>query len=152
MTLLSITGLRLALGHATVLHDVSLTVGKGEIVGLLGPNGAGKTTTILAALGLLRPLAGQIRTLGRNPWDEGPDLRRKVGVLPDPNGFHDWMTAPDYLAFFAGLYGGALDEASVARRIEAVGLAPRRGQAAPWARRAVPSRPGGRAARRQSPS
>lgn len=69
MTLLSITGLRLALGHATVLHDVSLTVGEGEIVGLLGPNGGGKTTTILAALGLLRPLAGQIRTLGRDPWD-----------------------------------------------------------------------------------
>lgn len=49
-------------------------------------------------------------------------------MLPDPNGFHDWMTAPDYLAFLAGLYGGALDKASVARRLEAVGLAPRRGQ------------------------
>ncbi len=129
MPLLAISGLRLALGHSTVLHDVSLTVGEGEIVGLLGPNGAGKTTTMLAALGLLRPLAGQVRTLGRDPWEEGPELRRKVGVLPDPNGFHDWMTAPDYLAFFAGLYGAELDEASIARRLETVGLAPRRGQA-----------------------
>lgn len=129
MTLLSISGLRLALGHATVLHDVSLTVGEGEIVGLLGPNGAGKTTTMLAGLGLLRPLAGQVRTLGRDPWRDGPELRRKVGVLPDPNGFHDWMTAPDYLAFFTGLYGVELDGASIVRRLEAVGLAPRRGQA-----------------------
>ncbi len=57
MPLLAISGLRLAFGHSTVLHDVSLTVGEGEIVGLLGPNGAGKTTTMLAALGLLRPPA-----------------------------------------------------------------------------------------------
>ena len=129
MPLLSISGLRLALGHAIVLHDVSLTVGEGEIVGLLGPNGAGKTTTIMAALGLLRPLAGQVRTLGREPSEEGPDLRRRIGVLPDPNGFQDWMTAPDYLAFFAGLYGAELDGASIGRRLDAVGLAPRRGQA-----------------------
>ena len=129
MTLLSIAGVRLALGSRAVLQDVSLTVGDGEIVGLLGPNGAGKTTTILAALGLLRPLAGQIRTLGRDPWNAGPELRRKIGVLPDPNGFQDWMTAPDYLAFFAGLYGADLDSDSIARRLDAVGLHPRQSQA-----------------------
>lgn len=128
MSLLSISGLRLARGRSTVLHDVSLTVGEGEIVGLLGPNGAGKTTTMLAALGLSRPLAGTIRALGRDPWIEGPRLRRHIGVLPDPNGFHDCMTAPAYLSFFAGLYNVALDDASVARRLEAVGLTPRRGQ------------------------
>ena len=125
MTLLAIKSLRLVLGTTTVLTDVSLTVGDGEIVGLLGPNGAGKTTTMLAAVGLLRPLSGEVRTLGRDPWREGPELRRRIGVLPDPNGFHDWMTAQDYLAFFARLYGAALDDASIARRLEAVGLAPR---------------------------
>jgi ABC-2 type transport system ATP-binding protein len=125
MSLLAIKNLRLALGPATVLHDASLAVGEGDIVGLLGPNGAGKTTTMLAALGLLRPLSGEVRTFGRDPWREGPELRRKIGVLPDPNGFHDWMTAPDYLAFFAGLYGADLDDGSIARRLEAVGLSPR---------------------------
>ena len=128
MTLLAIKNLRLVLGNATVLHDVSLTVGEGEIVGLLGPNGAGKTVTMLAAIGLFRPLSGEVRTLGRDPWREGPELRRRIGVLPDPNGFYDWMTARGYLAFFAGLYGAALDDASVARRLEAVDLAPRPGQ------------------------
>ena len=129
MTLLSISGLRLTRGDAPVLHDVSLAVSEGEIVGLLGPNGAGKTTTILAALGLLRPASGEVRTFGRDPWLEGPALRRKIGVLPDPNGFHDWMTAPAYLTFFAGLYGVTLDEILIARRLDAVGLAPRRNQA-----------------------
>ena len=128
MTLLAIKNLRLVLGNATVLHDVSLTVGEGEIVGLLVPNGAGKTVTMLAAIGLFRPLSGEVRTLGRDPWREGPELRRRIGVLPDPNGFYDWMTARDYLAFFARLYGAALDDASVARRLEAVDLAPRPGQ------------------------
>ncbi len=129
MTLLALKNLRLVIGNTTVLYDVSLTVGAGEIVGLLGPNGAGKTTTLLAAAGLLRPLSGEVRTLGLDPWLEGAELRRRIGVLPDPNGFYDWMTAQDYLAFFAGLYGAALDDATVARRLDAVGLTPRRGQA-----------------------
>lgn len=129
MTLLAIKNLSLAMGGVSVLHDVSLTVGAGEIVGLLGPNGAGKTTTMLAAVGLLPAAAGEIQLLGRDPWREGAELRRSIGVLPDPNGFYDWMTAPDYLAFFAGLYGADLDKASLARRLDAVGLSPRAGQA-----------------------
>lgn len=128
MSLVRIKNLRLALDGAIVLHDVSLTVGEGEIVALLGPNGAGKTTTMLAAVGLLQPLSGEVCTLGRDPWREGPELRRRIGVLPDPNGFHDWMTAQDDLAFFAGLYGSTLDQASAARRLDMVGLAPRPGQ------------------------
>ncbi len=128
MTLLAIKNLGLALGGVPVLHDVSLTVGAGEIVGLLGPNGAGKTTTMLAAIGLLPSTAGDILVLGHDPWREGAALRRRIGVLPDPNGFYDWMTARDYLAFFAGLYGADLDGASVTRRLDTVGLSPRAGQ------------------------
>jgi ABC-2 type transport system ATP-binding protein len=111
-----------------VLHDVSLTVREGEIVGLLGPNGAGKTTTTLAAVGLLPSESGEVRTLGRDPWQDGAKLRRRIGVLPDPHGFYDWMSARDYLAFFAGLYGATLDDASLKRRLDAVGLSPRPGQ------------------------
>ncbi len=128
MTLLVVKNLRLCCNGTLILHDVSLTVGEGEIVGLLGPNGAGKTTTILAALGLFEPVAGSIRTLGHDPQIHGAALRRQIGVLPDPNGFYDWMTAPSYLAFFAGLYGCTLDDASITHRLEAVGLTPAAGQ------------------------
>lgn len=128
MSLLSIEHLRLARNGTLILHDVSLSVGEGEIVGLLGPNGAGKTTTMLAALGLFEPIAGTIRTLGHNPQIHGAALRRQIGVLPDPNGFYDWMTAPAYLAFFGGLYGCSLDDVSIIRRLEAVGLEPAEGQ------------------------
>ncbi len=85
MPLLSIANLRVELGHRTVLHDVSLTVN--EIVGLLGPNGAGKTTTMMATLGLSRPLAGGIRTLGRDPLTSGgAELRRQE----QPVDLEDW--------------------------------------------------------------
>jgi lipopolysaccharide export system ATP-binding protein len=44
----------------TVLHDVSLAVHRGEVVGLLGPNGAGKTTCFYSVMGLVKPDSGRI--------------------------------------------------------------------------------------------
>ena len=70
----------------TVLTDVSVSVGRGEVIGLLGPNGAGKTTTMRLLLGLIEPDAGHVRValqrqrhrIGGNQADGG-DLRRKAG-------------------------------------------------------------------------
>ena len=52
-----------------VLHDVSLTIRRGDIIALLGPNGAGKTTLVKQAIGLLKPQEGAVRV-------EGQDTRR----------------------------------------------------------------------------
>jgi lipopolysaccharide export system ATP-binding protein len=57
---LEATGLRKAYGARTVVKNVHLAVGAGEVVGLLGPNGAGKTTTFYMVVGLVRCDAGQI--------------------------------------------------------------------------------------------
>src|SRR5579885_1710540 len=43
-----------------VLTDISLSVGRGEVLGLLGPNGAGKTTCFYSVMGLVRPDSGRI--------------------------------------------------------------------------------------------
>jgi lipopolysaccharide export system ATP-binding protein len=56
--------LRKSYGPRTVVKDVHLAVGAGEVVGLLGPNGAGKTTTFYMVVGLVRPDDGQIRIDG----------------------------------------------------------------------------------------
>jgi lipopolysaccharide export system ATP-binding protein len=57
---LVVRNLRKRYGSRTVVQDVSLTVGSGEVVGLLGPNGAGKTTSFYMILGLVRADAGEI--------------------------------------------------------------------------------------------
>jgi manganese/iron transport system ATP-binding protein len=52
------------LGGRLVLEDASLTVRSGELVGLIGPNGAGKTTLLRSALGLLKPIRGNLAVGG----------------------------------------------------------------------------------------
>ena len=53
-------------GNGGTLHDISLSITRGEKVGIIGPNGAGKTTFFLLACGVLRPVSGEIR-LFRKP-------------------------------------------------------------------------------------
>ena len=53
-------------GHRRVLHQVSLNVEQGEIVGLLGPNGAGKTTSFYITTGLVQPDQGRVFLGDRN--------------------------------------------------------------------------------------
>ena len=53
-------------GSRTVVDQVSLTVGAGEVVGLLGPNGAGKTTTFYMVVGLVRPNGGEVLLTGED--------------------------------------------------------------------------------------
>ena len=61
MTLLQVEALCATRDGQPVLTDVSLEIGRGEMVGLLGPNGAGKTTLLRSILGLLEPASGRIR-------------------------------------------------------------------------------------------
>ena len=74
-----------AYGETQVLFDVSLTVGKGEVVALLGANGAGKTTTLRAILGLTPAGAGAIRFKGRDITRLATHLiaREGIGWVPD---------------------------------------------------------------------
>jgi branched-chain amino acid transport system ATP-binding protein len=62
--LLEIRGLTAGYDGASVIRDVSLTIGAGEIVAMLGANGAGKTTILRAVSGIVRPMAGEIAVLG----------------------------------------------------------------------------------------
>lgn len=59
-TALTITGLSGGYGRFEVIHDINVSIAKGEAVGLLGPNGAGKTTILRAIMGMLRHRTGSI--------------------------------------------------------------------------------------------
>ena len=73
-------GLERYYGKWRVVSDVSLRVGRGEVVGLLGPNGAGKSTTFHMIVGLLRPNAGVIRLDGRDITREPVFRRARLGL------------------------------------------------------------------------
>lgn len=63
------------------VHDVSFTIGAGEMVGYLGPNGAGKSTTIKMITGILTPTSGRIEVLGLTPTAQRRALTRQIGVV-----------------------------------------------------------------------
>ena len=77
-----------------VLSDISLTVGKGEVLGLLGPNGAGKTTCFYSIMGLVKPDAGRILMDGVDVT-KLPMYRRAIlglGYLPQETSIFRGMT------------------------------------------------------------
>jgi ABC-2 type transport system ATP-binding protein len=85
------------------VDDLNLTIAEGEFFGFLGPNGAGKTTTIRMLTGIIPPDSGTIAVRGESI--AARSVTRLLGVVPESRGFYDWMTAPEYLGFFAELYG-----------------------------------------------
>jgi len=77
-----------------VLHDVSLSVHRGEVVGLLGPNGAGKTTCFYSVMGLVKPDSGRIFLEGEDITDL-PMYRRAIlglGYLPQETSIFRGLT------------------------------------------------------------
>ena len=89
---------------AAVVKCLDLKVSKGEIFGFLGPNGAGKTTTMKMLLGLVHPTSGTGKVAGFDIVKQVLDVRRSCGVLPDPAGFYDNLTAWQNLKFYGSLY------------------------------------------------
>jgi lipopolysaccharide export system ATP-binding protein len=80
-----------------VLHDVSLDVHRGEVVGLLGPNGAGKTTCFYSVMGLVKPDSGRILLDGQDITSL-PMYRRAVlglGYLPQETSIFRGMSVED---------------------------------------------------------
>ena len=110
-------------GEVVAVEDLSLTLGRGEILGFLGANGAGKTTTIKMLLGLLPPSAGAIEVLGGDP--SAAKVRAKIGYMPEIAYYYPYLTARELLAFYGGLCGmdGRTVRARADELLETVGLA-----------------------------
>lgn len=104
-------------GRIRALHDVSLQVRAGEIVGLLGPNGAGKSTLIRVLSTTLLPTAGRVLIQGYDVARHPEAIRPKIGtVFSGTSGLFPRLSARGNLRFFAGLYG--LDRGRARRRVE----------------------------------
>lgn len=87
-----------------VLHDVSFTVGTGELVGLIGLNGAGKSTTIKEILGLLPLYQGQITLDGSSLVNNQEEYRKKIGFIPETPSLYEELTLKEHLEVVAMAY------------------------------------------------
>jgi ABC-2 type transport system ATP-binding protein len=111
-------------GTFAAVDGIDLHIRPGEIYGFLGPNGAGKTTTMMMLLGITRPTSGEIFLFGEKYSPQRLDLRRRIGVVPEkhPRGMWPWMTAEEYLRFFAELFAVPRAEERIASLLEKVDL------------------------------
>jgi ABC-2 type transport system ATP-binding protein len=95
-----------------VLTDLSFTVARNEIVGFLGPNGAGKTTTIKILNRLAFPDSGTVTVFGEEAGRR-PQLRRRIGFMPEQPYFYEYLTGEEFLGLCGHLNG--LSRAEIAR-------------------------------------
>jgi ABC-2 type transport system ATP-binding protein len=103
MACIEARGLRKSFGTTVALDGVNLQVDAGKILGLIGPNGAGKTTALNAILGLTS-FEGDLKVLGRNPWNERDALMRDVCFIADVAVLPRWMRVSQALDYLAGVH------------------------------------------------
>jgi lipopolysaccharide export system ATP-binding protein len=115
---LSVISIAKSYDKRAVLSDVSLTVGRGEVVGLLGPNGAGKTTCFYSIMGLVKPDGGRIELDGQD-ITRLPMYRRAIlglGYLPQETSIFRGLTVSQNIE--AVLQLSEPDKAERAQRLE----------------------------------
>jgi ABC-type multidrug transport system ATPase subunit len=107
-------------GATEALRGATFTVPKGVVAGLLGPNGAGKTTTIKIAAGLLRRDGGRVSVLGLDPWEQGEELRERVGVLHERPAYPPDVPVKVLLRHVARIRGLGWEDALQAAKLAGV--------------------------------
>jgi ABC-2 type transport system ATP-binding protein len=107
----------------TIVHDLSLEVGAGEIFALLGGNGAGKSTTLAAIMGFLSPSAGAISVAGTNPAEEPEQARQKIAYLPENVALYEHLSAVENIAYFMALAGTEPSRDAIGAALQEAGLA-----------------------------
>jgi len=117
-------GVNKAFGANYAVRELDFELPRGTVCGLLGPNGAGKTTAIRMILDILGPDSGRISVFGENVT---PEVRDRIGYLPEERGMYQKMRVAEHLAFFGEIkgmrHGDAMREAG--KWLERLGLAER---------------------------
>jgi zinc/manganese transport system ATP-binding protein len=85
--IISADEMALGFGKRILVSHMTLAIQKGEFIGILGPNGSGKSTFLRAVLGLVKPVSGELRVLGKMPEHGNnqigymPQLRRQAPMV-----------------------------------------------------------------------
>ena len=126
--ILKTTDLTKKYNNKTVVDNLNIEIRKGEIFGLLGPNGAGKSTTMNMICSLIRPTAGEIDMMGKNPWKQKKEVIHKIGYIPQELAIHGNLKAWENVELFTSLYGikGQELKKAINDSLEYVGLLERK--------------------------
>lgn len=127
--LLELKGVSRRVSDRFSLHDVTLAVEPGQIVGFVGANGAGKTTTIRAALGLIKLDVGEVHLFGQHRDANAPDetqchLRSRIGLVLDTCPFPSTLKVGEVEALVGSAYP-TWDRETLASLIDRFGLDPK---------------------------
>ena len=104
-TTLSARNLTRSFGNRLIIHDLTLELKRGEVVGLLGHNGAGKSTTLQMLTGCLLPDNGEIDICGISLRKNPTLAKSNIGYLPESPPLYRELCVDEYLTFAARLRG-----------------------------------------------
>lgn len=103
--LVSATALTKTFGAFTAVDGIDVSVVRGEAFGFLGPNGAGKSST-MRMIGCVSPTtSGDLRVFGLDPATSGPDIRRRLGVVPQRDTLDEELTVEENLWIYGRYFG-----------------------------------------------
>ena len=117
MVSIEVSSLKKYYGDIKAVDGISFTVNEGEVFGILGPNGAGKTTTIEIMEGLREREGGEVKVLGLDPWKNGYDLHKKIGVIPQQFTFFEKTTPKEAIIYYATLFGVKADPEEILKEV-----------------------------------
>lgn len=109
---LVINNLTKKFGDLTALNNLNIELDKG-IYGILGPNGSGKSTFINLLTDNLDRTSGDIRYEGTDIIKLGKNFRKKIGYMPQQQGYYDDFSAKAFLMYMAKLKGLSNKEAKI---------------------------------------
>ena len=95
-------------GDHDVVQGLTFEVERGTIFGIIGPSGGGKTTTVRMLLGVMRPTAGDLRVLGRQPHRFRRRDRERLGYMPQLFVLFPELSVMENMGFAASIYGMSL--------------------------------------------
>ena len=117
MAPIEVSALKKCYGDLKAVDGISFTVELGEVFGLLGPNGAGKTTTIEILEGLRAKDGGDLKVLGLDPWKNGYELHKKIGVIPQEFTFLEKITPREAIIYYADLFDIKVDPDEILKEV-----------------------------------
>ena len=113
MSAIEVSLLKKNYGQLRAVDEITFAVHKGELFSMLGPNGAGKTTTVEILEGLRQRDGGDVRVLGFDPWKDGYELHRKIGVIPQGFRFFDKSTPKEAIEYYSALFDVKVDASKI---------------------------------------